>query len=123
MKKLFTITMSLLFSAGLLVAGAAHGQSRPGTIKPQTKVMLPCTVKATQLSSTNYSVKLAATNNTGSWLAQGKKIYFTFGPGSQQSMTLGVMVPDSSSFTLKTFTYMANPYSPQSQGCTAFYYK
>ncbi len=133
MRKIFTITSSLLFAAAIMLAGVAKAQNsggtvaptqtRPGTIKQVTKVALPCTVKATQLSGNNYSVKLEATNNTGAWLQQGKKIYFTFGPGSTQSMTLGGMVPDSSAFTLKTFSYTANPYTPQSQGCTAYYNK
>jgi hypothetical protein len=132
MKKIFTITSSLLFAAALLLAGVAKAQSpvnslsptqtRPGTIK-NTKVALPCTVKATLLSGNNYNVKLEATNNTGAWLQQGKKIYFTFGPGSAQSMNLGVMVPDSGAFTLKAFPYTANPYTPQTQGCTAYYFK
>jgi hypothetical protein len=131
MRKIFTITTTLLFAAVVMLAGVARAekpvsgssQSRPTNPKMVTKVELPCTVKATQLNSTNYSVKLEATNNTPSWLPQGKKIYFTFGPGASQSMTLGLMVPTSSPFVLKTFNYVANPYSPQSQGCTAYYFK
>jgi hypothetical protein len=124
MRKIFTITSSLLFAAVLLLSGMAQAQNRSGgTITPQTKVSLPCSVQATKLSGNNYSVKLVATNDTGAWLQQGKKIYFTFGPGSTQSMTLGIMVADSSPFALKTFNYTANPITPQAQGCTAFYYK
>jgi hypothetical protein len=125
MKKIFTFTSGLLIAAVMILSGVANAQNnnRPSKIQPPTKVALTCTVKATQLNSTNYSVKLQATNSTGFWIAQGKKIYFTFGPSAVESMSLGGMVPDAGTFTLKSFNYVANPYSPQSQGCTAYYLK
>jgi hypothetical protein len=125
MKKIFTFTSGLLVAAVMILSGSANAQNnnRPTKIQPPTKVALSCTVKATQTNGNNYNVKLEASNSTGFWIPQGKKIYFTFGPGATQSMSLGVMIPEAGTFTLKTFNYVANPYTPQSQGCTAYFLK
>jgi hypothetical protein len=125
MKKIFTFTSGLLVAAVMILSGTANAQrnSGPTKIQPVTKVPLTCTVKATQIKGNNYNVKLEATNSTGFWIPQGKKIYFTFGPSAAESMSLGVMVPDAGTFTLKSFSYVANPYTPQTQGCTAYYVK
>ena len=124
----FLVLAAILLSASTLFAkpGQRQGDSRQDgkSIAKMVKVELPCVVKATQMGNTNkYDVRLVATNTTGSWLQEGKKVNYTYGPAMKGTATLGIMVPDSGQVTLKRFLYTADPYAPTAVGCTAYFMK
>ncbi len=94
--KRFLIMVTLLLTTMALPA-AARLQDRGGqTLAPP--VNLPCTVQISLIGQDLYHIKATATNNTGVWLPQGKKISWKDSMGHQGSLTLDVMVPPGGQF-------------------------
>lgn len=134
MRKIFSSKSLLVIAAAMLFSSVVLGQANSSQrarddrqggqpLVKMVKVDLPCAVQATKIGNTNkYNVKLVATNNTSSWLPEGKKINFTYGPTMKGSMVLDLMLPISSAFTIKQFQYTADPYVPTAVPCAAYFY-
>ena len=124
--KSLLVVAAVVMSASVLFAQSAPTRigGRPGgTNIKVVRVDLPCSVQATKIGTSNkYNVKLVATNNSGSWLQEGKKVNFTWG-SSKGMAVLDIMVPDAAQFTVKKFEYTADPLLPTSFPCSAYFMK
>ena len=126
MMKKILLMVSVVF-VGLILASAANAQQ----VRLE-KVYLPCQLIQTSVKNGYVKVNVQATNDTGTWLAQGRVIYsqaqgryaFDDSPWVTpiSTMTLDAMVPVGVSMTLDqiTFNYqeIKGPYN-----CKAWYIK
>ena len=116
--KLFSIVSVLILTVAALPSGSRCQDRRGsgGTMELPTKVFLPYTLQNTQLDTNLWHIKLTVTNNTGTWLAQGKKIYWKNNWGSQGSMKLDAMIPLDGKFILldhNALIFGANGFEPK----------
>lgn len=130
MKTIISRSSIWAMTAAMLISSVALAQTNRDRNRPHgaplakmVRVDLPCTVQAAQIGTTNkYNVKLVATNNTNSWLPEGRKINYTYGPTMKGAMVLDQMLPISSKFTVRQFQYTAEPLAPTTYSCSAYYY-
>jgi hypothetical protein len=107
--KMFSI-VSATAIAILMMSAAANAEGPSGVNEggnTQISVTyLPCSIVEKELplvqdpSKTGLYHLTVATNTTGSWLQQGRKVYYLINGAYQYSTALEVMVPPGNQFTL-----------------------